>query len=115
MCMQSCEVYDIKSDQWILVTRLTRPASCQPHVVITYANELACNNDLVEKSDTVQVLLFGGHAFSNDRDHHRLQRLTSGNKGSWRVEDLVSLLTHGVLYYTATIVRLPIHYLRQFV
>lgn len=95
------------------MTQLTRPASCQPHVVVSYANELMhCNEPA---GDTVQVLLFGGHAFSNDRDHHWLQRVTSVSSGSWRVENLVSLLTHGVLYYTATIARLPVHYLRRFI
>jgi len=115
VCVQSCETYDIKSDQWTLVTRLTHPASCQPHVVITSANKLTHSSESVEKGDMVQVLLFGGHAFNNDRDHHWLQRVTLGSNGSWRVEELVSLLTHGVLYYTATIARLPVHYLRRFV
>jgi len=114
VCVQSCEVYDTKTDEWTLVTQLTCPASCQAHVVLSYANELMHRNESAQAADAVQVLLFGGHSFSNDSDHHWLQRLTSVADDSWRVEDLVSLSTRGVLYYTATAARLPVYYLRQF-
>lgn len=110
----SCEVYDARTDQWTLVTQLTCPASCQPHVVLSDANKLMHTNETAEAADTVQVLLFGGHSFSNDNDHHWLQRLISSRDNSWRVEGLVSLSTRGVLYYTATAARLPVHYLRHF-
>ena len=112
--VQSCEVYDAGTDQWTLVTQLTCPASCQPHVVLSYAKKLMHSNETAEAADMVQVLLFGGHSFSNDNDHHWLQRLISSRDNSWRVEDLVSLSTRGVLYYTATAARLPVHYLRHF-
>jgi len=114
VCFQSCELYDIKNDQWTLVTQLTQPASCQPHIVVSYANTPMHDNEPVVKHDRAQVLLFGGHSFSDDSDHHWLQRVTLGSDGSWRVEDLISLSTQGVLYYTATMARLPATYLRQF-
>jgi len=103
------------------VARLLRPASCQPHVVLRCASQLSDSNHGMEtaqdRGDTaMQLMLFGGHAFRSDRDHHWLQRLTTDPRcGSWRVEDLVTLFTQGVLYYTATIARLPVHYLRRFV
>ena len=111
MYVQSCELYDVKLDQWTLVAQLTHPASCQPHIIIsaqTHGNECA-NKDCV-----LQLLLFGGHSFGNDTDHHWLQAVTLHSDGLWRVEDLVSLSTHGVLYYTATVAKLPAPYLRQF-
>ena len=108
MRVQSCEVYDVRTDQWTMVSQLTYPANCQPHVVLSHANELMHSNEMA------QVLLFGGHSFSNDSDHHWLQRLTLGRDGPWRVEDVVSLSTRGVLYYTATAAKLPVHYLRLF-
>jgi len=108
MRVQSCEVYDVRTDQWTMVSQLTYPANCQPHVVVSHANELMHSNEMA------QVLLFGGHSFSNDSDHHWLQRLTLGRDGPWRVEDVVSLSTRGVLYYTATAAKLPVHYLRLF-
>jgi len=115
MYIQSCELYDIKSDQWTLVTRLTRPASCQPHVVISCDKTLMTHgNESTVQDKLIQVLLFGGHSFTNDSDHNWLQRVTLGSDGLWRVEDLVPLSTRGVLYYTATVARLPIPYLRQF-
>ena len=115
MYVQSCEVYDTKTDQWTLVTQLTRAASCQPHVIIDYASEFVHSNEPAETDIQMQVLLFGGHLFSNDSDHHSLQRVTLGSSGSWRVEDRpVSLMTHGVLYHTATRASVPVHYLRQF-
>ena len=114
MFVQWCELYDIKSDQWTLVSQLTKPASCQPHVVISYANTLPHLNKAAETDGQLQLLLFGGHSFHNDSDHHWLQRLTLSSDGLWRVEDLVSLSTQGVLYHTATLARLPAPYLRQF-
>ena len=115
VCLQSCEVYDAKTDQWTMVTQLTCPASCQSHIVLSSAgSELVHSSETAESADVVRMLLFGGHSFSNDSDHHWLQRLVSDRVGLWRVEDSVSLSTRGVLYYTATVATLPVHYLRQF-
>ena len=114
VCIQLCETYDMESDQWTPVTGLFRSASCQSHVVISDPNLIMLNNE-PEGKDVVQVLLFGGHSFSNDRDHYWLQRLTLDRSGWWLVRSQALLSTHGVLYYTATHARLPVHYLRRFV
>lgn len=108
-------MYNSSTNQWTSVTQLTYPACCQSHVVIGCANEFMHSNEsAAQTADTVQLLLFGGHSFGNDSDHNRLQRVTLGSDGLWRVENASSLSTHGILYHTATVARLPMHYLRQF-
>ena len=71
-------------------------------------------NGLTESDDLAQLLLFGGHLFSNDSDHNWLQRVTLRRDGSWQVKDAIPLSTRGVQYYTATVAKLPAPYTRQF-
>ena len=89
--LQTCEKYDVATDQWTTVSFCPSPASCQASLL---------HDD--------KLYLFGGYSFQDKRSHNTIQVLDT-RTWSWSRK---VMMNNTAQFFTCAVMTLPKHVLQ---